>query len=324
MAREIKNKNELTITRIFDAPRENVWKAWTAPEEVKKWWGPKNFTAPVSKIDLRVGGKYLSCMRGPDGKDYWSTGVYREIVPMERIVVTDSFADEKGNVVPASHYGMTGDFPLELLVTVTFEEMGNKTKMVLRHEGIPEGMMRELTETGWSESFDKLAEHIVAGGTRIIAERGKQEVIITRIFDAPRDLVFRANTDRNLIPQWWGPKRFTTTIDKMDVKPGGQWRFVQRDAAGNVYAFHGVYHEVHSPDRIVDTFEFEGMPGHVSLETCTLEEIGGKTKMIGRSVYQTVEDRDSMLKSGMEEGVLETMDRLAELLTKLQAERKAA
>jgi len=321
MARE--NKNELTITRVFDAPRGKVWKAWTDPEELKKWWGPKNFTAPVSKIDLRVGGKYLSCMRAPDGKDYWSTGVYREIVPMERIVVTDSFADEKGNVVPASHYGMTEDFPLELLVTVTFEQLGNKTKMVLRHEGIPEGMMRELTETGWSESFDKLAEHIAASGTRIIAERGKQEVVITRLFDAPRDLVFRANTDRDLISQWWGPKRLTTTIDKMDAKPGGQWRFVQRDAAGKEYAFHGVYHEVRSPGLIIDTFEFEGMPGHVSLETCTLEEIGGKTKMIGRSVYQTIEDRDNMLKSGMEEGVFETMDRLAELLAKLQI-RKAA
>lgn len=324
MAREIKNKDELTITRIFDAPREKVWQAWTSPEEIKKWWGPKYFTAPVSKIDLRVGGKYLSCMRGPDGKDYWSTGVYREVVPMERIVVTDSFADEKGNVVPASHYGMTGDFPLELLVTVTFEELGTKTKMVLRHEGIPLGMMREMTETGWSESFDKLAENIAANGTRIIAERGKQEVIITRIFDAPRALVFRAYTDRNLIPQWWGPKRLTTTIDKMDVKPGGQWRFIHRDAAGNEYAFHGVYHEVRSPERIVNTFEFEGMPGHVSLETCILEDIGGKTKMTGRSVYQTVEDRDGMLASGMEEGVFETMDRLAELLAKLAIKKKAA
>ena len=110
----------------------------------------------------------------------------------------------------------------------------------------------------------------------------------------------------------------------MEVKPGGQWRFIQRDAAGNEYAFHGVYHEVRSPERIVDTFELEGMPGHVSLETCTLEEIGGKTKMTGRSVYQTVEDRDGMLKSGMEEGVFETMDRLAELLAKLKLERKAA
>ncbi len=324
MSKTIKNKNELTITRLFDAPREKVWKAWTDPKAVKKWWGPKYFTAPVSKIDLRVGGKYLSCMRGPDGKDYWSTGVYREIVPLERLVVTDSFADEKGNVVPASHYGMAGDFPLELLVTVTFEDLGGKTKMVLLHEGIPAGMMREMTETGWSESFDKLAEYIVTSGTRIIAERGKQEVIITRVFDAPRALVFKAYADRNLKPQWWGPKYLTTTIDKMDVKSGGLWRYVQRDAAGKEYAFHGVYHEVHSPERIVNTFEFEGMPGHVSLETCTLEEIGGRTKMTGKSVYQSIEDRDAMLKSGMEAGVYETMDRLAELLTKLQSERKAA
>jgi uncharacterized protein YndB with AHSA1/START domain len=324
MAKSIKNKDELTITRIFDAPREKMWKAWTTPEGVKKWWGPKYFTAPVSKIDLRKGGKYLSCMRGPDGKDYWSTGLYKEIVPLERLVMTDSFADEKGKVVPASYYGMAGEWPRELLVTVSFEDLGGRTKMALRHEGIPAGMMREMTETGWNESFDKLAEYIAAKGTRIVAERGKPEVIITRVFEAPRALVFRACTDRDLKPQWWGPRRLTNTVDKMDVKPGGEWRIVQRDSAGKEYAFHGVYHDVRSPERIVDTFEYEGMPGHVSLETVTLEESGGKTKMIDRSVYQSVEDRDAMLKAGMEEGVFESMDRLAELLTKLQSERKAA
>jgi uncharacterized protein YndB with AHSA1/START domain len=325
MATAIKNKKDLIITRIFDAPRELVWKAWTEPERMKKWWGPKIFTAPVIKIDLRIGGKYLSCMRGPDGKDYWSTGVYREIVPRERIVVTDSFADENGNVVPASHYGMTEDWPLELLVTVTFEEIGGKTRMILRHEGIPEGLMKDLTQTGWSESFNKLADSIVTKDhTRIIAERGKQEVIITRVFDAPRNLVFKAYTDPDLVPQYWGPRRFTTVVDKMDVKPGGLWRYVQSDAAGNKYAFHGVYHEILAPERIVCTFEFESTPGHVSLETLTLEEIGGKTKIANRSVFQTVEDRDSMIRAGMEEGVFEMMDRLAELLVILARERKAA
>jgi uncharacterized protein YndB with AHSA1/START domain len=155
-------ERELVITRIFDAPRELVWKAWTEPERSMRWWGPKNFTSPVSKIDLRVGGTYLNCMRSPEGQDYWSTGVYREIVPMERIVYTDSFADEKGNVVPATHYGMGPDFPLEMLVSVTFEEDGGRTKMTLRHVGIPAGRMSELTEAGWNESFDKLAE-VLAG-----------------------------------------------------------------------------------------------------------------------------------------------------------------
>jgi uncharacterized protein YndB with AHSA1/START domain len=159
-------ESELIITRVFEAPRELLWKAWTDPESSKRWWGPKNFTSPVSKIDLRVGGKYLSCMRSPEGQEFWSTGVYREIVPLERLVLTDSFADEDGNVVQASHYGMPGDWPLELLVTVTFETVGNETKMVLRHAGIPSGTMLDNTRTGWNESFDKLAELLADIHTR--------------------------------------------------------------------------------------------------------------------------------------------------------------
>jgi uncharacterized protein YndB with AHSA1/START domain len=324
MATTLKNQDDITITRIFDAPRDIVWKAWTDPEYCKRWWGPKNFTAPVSKIDLRVGGKYLSCMRGLDGKEYWSAGVYREIVPRERLVMTDSFADEKGNIVPASYYGMAEEWPMELQVTVTLEDFVGKTKMTLKHEGIPAGLMRELTETGWNESFDKLADAVVPNDrTRIIAERGKHEVIVTRVYDAPRSLLFKAYTDAKLIPQWWGPERFKTTIDRMDAKPGGLWRYIQRDNTGATYSFHGVYHEV-SPDRIVCTFEFEGMPGHVSLDSVTFEEVGGKTRLVEKTVFQSIEDRDGMIKEGMEEGVYASMDRLAELVGKLKTERKAA
>lgn len=125
------DENELTITRIFDAPRDLLWKAWTEPERVIRWWGPKGFTSPVCKIDLRIGGSYLFCMLSPDGEDFWSTGVYREIVPPAKIVCTDSFADEDGNVVPATYYDMGDDFPLELQITVSFEEHDGKTKMTL-------------------------------------------------------------------------------------------------------------------------------------------------------------------------------------------------
>jgi uncharacterized protein YndB with AHSA1/START domain len=151
---------ELVITRVFDAPRELVWKAWTDPEHVARWWGPKNYTSPVCKIDFRVGGKYLFCMRSPEGKDFWSTGTYKEIIPPEKIVVTDSFADSEGNVVSATEYGMP-EMPLELQVTVTFEDLGDgKTKMTLRHVGFPEGEMSEMAGAGWNESFDKLAESL--------------------------------------------------------------------------------------------------------------------------------------------------------------------
>jgi len=150
---------ELVITRVFDAPRALVWRAWTEPEHFKKWWGPKNFSAPVAKIDLRVGGALLWCMRGPAGQDFWTTGVYREIVPIERLVYTDSRADEKGNRVPASQLGLPGDWPAEAVVTVTFEEQGGGTKLTLRQVGIP-ASHSEMVRAGWNESFDKLAESL--------------------------------------------------------------------------------------------------------------------------------------------------------------------
>lgn len=149
-------EQDLVISRVFNAPREQVWRAFTDPELLMKWWGPKGFTCPVAKIDLRVGGKYLNCMKSPDGQEFWSTGVYKEIVEPERIVATDSFADDKGNQVHAEHYGMNKDFPMEMLMEFHFEEEGDKTKFTLRHKGLPNVEMVEATRTGWSESFDKL------------------------------------------------------------------------------------------------------------------------------------------------------------------------
>jgi uncharacterized protein YndB with AHSA1/START domain len=154
--------------------------------------------------------------------------------------------------------------------------------------------------------------------TNLIAEPGKQEIVITRVFDAPRDILFKIMTDPKLIPQWWGPGYLTTTVDKMDVKFGGVWRYVQRNQDGNEFSFKGVYHECVSPERLVYTFEFEGLPGHIFLETVTLEEQNGKTKLTDTSVFQTVDDRDGMLKSGMESGATESMDRLEEILTKVK------
>jgi uncharacterized protein YndB with AHSA1/START domain len=160
--------------------------------------------------------------------------------------------------------------------------------------------------------------------TTITAEPGKQEIVITREFDAPRELVFKACMDPQLIPQWWGPRYLSTEVDKMDVRPGGQWRFINRDAEGNEYAFHGVYHEILAPERVIDTFEFEGLPerGHVTLETMRLEELpGGRTRLVVQSIFQSVADRDGMLQDGAAEGVNDTYDRLAELLEKVKRER---
>jgi uncharacterized protein YndB with AHSA1/START domain len=154
--------------------------------------------------------------------------------------------------------------------------------------------------------------------TNTIAEPGKHELIMSRMFDAPRELVFTTMTDPALIPQWWGPKRLTTVVDQMDVRAGGLWRYVQRDQQGNEFAFHGVYHSITVPERVIDTFEFEGMPGHVILETMTLEaQADGTTKVTISSVFQSVADRDGMLSSGMQAGADESYDRLDQLLASM-------
>lgn len=154
--------------------------------------------------------------------------------------------------------------------------------------------------------------------TNIVVEPGTHEIVITHTFDAPRELVFRAYTDPALFVRWMGPRYLTTTIDVMEAKTNGRWRMIHRDPDGNEYAFHGVYHEVTAPERIVQTFEFEGMPGHVSLETATFEDLGGRTLVTGHSVFQSVADRDGMVASGMEVGVNDSNERLAELLAELK------
>ncbi len=148
----------------------------------------------------------------------------------------------------------------------------------------------------------------------LVAEPNQHSIVSTCVFNAPRELVFRVMNDPEAIPQWWGPRKLTTTVDKMEPRASGSWRYIVRDEKGNEWAFHGVYHSVEAPARTVSTYEWEGLPGHVSLETTIFEDHEDGTKVTTISVFQTVEDRDGMLQSGMEEGANESLDRLEELL----------
>ena len=146
-----------------------------------------------------------------------------------------------------------------------------------------------------------------------------REIHVERVFDAPRDRVFAAFTDPELIPEWWGPRETTTVVAQMEVRTGGSWRFVSRNADGSETGFRGTYREVIPPERIVQTFEWEGMPGHVSVETATFEDLGDRTKVTTTTLFHTPEERDGMLASGMERGMNETYARLDELLARLAA-----
>jgi uncharacterized protein YndB with AHSA1/START domain len=158
-----------------------------------------------------------------------------------------------------------------------------------------------------------------ATGKTTVTTPSDREILSERVFDAPRERVFAAYTDPELIPQWWGPRRMTTVVDRMDVRPGGSWRFVAHDPDGREQGFQGVYREVTPPERIVQTFEWEGMPGHVIIEHAAFEELGGRTRVTVTSLFHTTEERDGMLASGMERGLSESHDRLDELLAAEEA-----
>ncbi len=152
-------KDAVVIERIFNAPIDLIWQMWTQPEHFKRWYGPKGFTVPVAEMDVRVGGRHLICMESPDGSmKMWSTGEYTEVAPNERLIYTDSPADENGNVVSPSAMGMPDGYPAMTEVTVLFEALGDgRTKMVMTHAGVPAD---SGAGSGWEQAFAKMAEHI--------------------------------------------------------------------------------------------------------------------------------------------------------------------
>jgi uncharacterized protein YndB with AHSA1/START domain len=150
------NTNEIVIERIFNAPRELVWRAWTEAKHFQQWFGPKVFTVPNCTIDFREGGKYLFAMMDPAGKKFWVTGTYETIRPMEFVEYTDCFADEQGNMVGSAHYGFGDAMPMIMRVSLTFEDLGAKTRMTLRHGEFQSAEMVEMTKASWIESFEKL------------------------------------------------------------------------------------------------------------------------------------------------------------------------
>ena len=159
MAKDAVNETErMVVTRIFDAPRELVWKAWTDPKYVMQWWGPKGFTAPVCRIDFRVGGKFLCCMRSPDGQEGWTAGEYYEIIPQEKIVYSMYFADSEGNRVDPSQFGIEHEAIEDARDMVIFEDFGNgQTKLTLIGNESMESAKDSGQLEGWNQILDKVA-----------------------------------------------------------------------------------------------------------------------------------------------------------------------
>jgi len=307
MAPSPEKNDDLVVTRVFDAPRELVFQAWTEAEHLLRWWAPKTWTTTSCNVDLRPGGSFRYCMRAPDGTQVCGLGIYREIVAPERLVYTDMFADADGNPVPPTHYGASPEYPKETLVTITFEEHGDGTRVTLR-QGVPLAVPeREGMVQGWNEMLDHLVGDLQSSAS-------DREIVATRVFDAPRELVFRMWTDPEHAAQWWGPRGFTNTISKMDVRSGGVWEFVMHGPDGTDYKNKFVYVEVVPPERIV----YDHVSGPLFHATAIFTDEGGKTRVSVRMLFDSAELRNRVAEEfGAVKGLGQSLDRLGEHLEAL-------
>jgi uncharacterized protein YndB with AHSA1/START domain len=290
----------LTLVRILDAPRELVFKLWTDPGHLVTWWGPKDFTNPVCEFDARVGGTIRIHMRGPDGTVYPMGGTVEEVVEPKRLVFTSTAFE-----------GKDGQPLLINRNTVTFDDLDGKTKLTLHVCVVKAGPGTEEVlggmDQGWSESFERLLD--LAADTAGI---GEAHIVGTRLFDAPRELVWKTWTEPELLAPWWGPVGFTNTIEVMDVRPGGVWRFVMHGPDGTNYPNERVYVEVVKPQLLV--IDHICQPQHRFCATFIAE--GDKTRVTVRMYFPSAElCTEIARKFGAVEGLSQNFDRLADYLS---------
>lgn len=318
MTLALPSDREVVVSRVFDAPRSMVFDAWTKPEHVKKWWGCSRSELADCRIDLRPGGEYLYLMRMPDGSQFPFKGVYREVEPPERLVHTQ--------VLDVEPYAGK-----ESLVTVTFEEREGKTILtettLYASAEVRNGHLAAGLEAGAADSLEALAQTLSAlpGGNSPDASR---QLTITRVFDAPRELVFEAFTNPEHIEKWWGPEGFRTKVTQMDLRPGGRWRYVMTGPNGQEYPIAGVIREVVPPERFVTSDGFDGDESSGKplddVETIvTFEDLGGKTRLTLTMMHATVEHCRKNEEMGVMAGWSSSFNRLDSYLDEASIPRDA-
>jgi uncharacterized protein YndB with AHSA1/START domain len=286
---------EIRLSRTFRAPPELVWEAFTNPEHVAKWWGPKGFTTTTEVMDVRPGGEWKHVMKGPDGTLYPNHSVYTAV--------------EKPRLIAYKHAGRREDGPgVAFEAFVTFEPEGEGTRVTLRQvftsAEAREKIIREFgaVEGGKShlESLSEFLAHLAATD---------RDFVLTRTFDAPRERVFAAWTDAKQLAQWWGPHGCTAPVCELDVRPGGRIRIVLRSAEGEDYPIFGEYVEVVRPSRIV-------MRRDAKLTTVLFDEHFGKTTVTLVQTFETPAEAEENRKSGAEQGWGQTFEKLDALLVR--------
>jgi uncharacterized protein YndB with AHSA1/START domain len=326
---EIKPR-EVIISRVVHAPRDLVYRAFTDPTMLSKWFGPHGFESHATS-DPRKGGRFSMTMIGPDGVKYPMTGVYEDVVPNERIRYTADLSGHSDEWKAAIRENLTGPATEEEMVNsvadITFEDAGDNATLVtvrsyFKQDAVRDSYVKTGMNVGWSQSFerlDSLVSDLPARKTTIFERLSDTEVFLSREFDAPRDLLYRVYTDAKLIPEWWGPRKESVVVDKCDLRPGGEWRFVSTSPNGVVHGFHGTYTKVDPPNELGMTFEYEGAPGHVVTVRALFEELTPKKSRVRSwNTFSSKEACDGMVNSGMQSGATESNDRLDEVLSRFR------
>ncbi|MGB9482629.1 MAG: SRPBCC family protein [Candidatus Dormiibacterota bacterium] len=291
---DVETTRVITLTRTFDAPRELVFRAFTEAERLAQWWGPEGFSVSLAESDPRVGGILKLVMRGPDGIDLPMAAEYREVVPPELLVVASTAVGADGNAL------------LESTHRVTFADRGGRTEITLHAEAralVPEAIpMLGGMRAGWNQSLQCLDD--------LLSGTVDRQLVVTRLLPAPPDRVFAMWTDRDHVSKWWGPTGFSVTLEEMDVRPGGEWRFTMHGPDGVDYPNQIVYEEVVPPERLVYT--------HLAPRfktTVNFDEMMGMTVLTMRLVFGSTQERDlTNEKFHAREGAEQTLSRLAELV----------
>jgi uncharacterized protein YndB with AHSA1/START domain len=291
---------EIVVTRVFDAPRALVFKAWTDPKHLAHWWGPNGFSITTYEMEFKPGGTWRFVMHGPDGRDYKNEQVYVEIVEPERLVYRH---------VPTPQFQMT----------VTFVDDGGKTKLTAQMLFESATLRDQTVKTfgaveGLKQTLGRLAEHVtnMKGGPTMTHNAevtvGDRELTITRIFDAPRPLVFFAWSTPKHLMRWFAPNNFTVPECEMDFRDGGKFRLCMR-GLGRDYWMNGVFREIVRPERIVWSSSLDNDTNEV-VTTVTFTVMGGKTRLTVHQTYSIETDSTR----GAPQGWTETLDHLAQLL----------
>lgn len=289
----------LQVSRFFKAGREEVFQAWINPEIMKKWFCPQDLTVASVKADARVGGKYSISMKDDSRDKIFTTfGTYKEIIPGQKLVFTWEWEEPD---------------QAESVVTVEFKEKNGGTEVVLTHERFVDMEGENGHKEGWTSALVNLEENGLNGS------EAKREIVLTRTFNFPREIVFEAMTDPKQVVQWWGPNGFTTTVHEMDVRPGGTWKHTMHGPDGTDYPNKSIFLEVVKPERIVykNSGGAKDRGGACFMGTWTFEDLGGKTKLTMRLTFPSSGERDRTEQEyGAIEGGKQTLARLETFLSK--------